>query len=124
MSDFQRPAPTAPGGRSTVLGVVVGAILAFFAGLARVGPTTASILSTLEPVVTVALAALVFGESLGAVQLAGGALVLAAVVVLQAAPQRVPRVQARTSRSGLPVMRLGRRAPGAGRPSRARPRGR
>jgi drug/metabolite transporter (DMT)-like permease len=91
----------------------VGAILAFFAGLARVGPTTASIFSTLEPVVTVALAALVFGESLGAVQLAGGALVLAAVLVLQAAPQRVPRVQARTSRSGLPVMRLGRRAPGA-----------
>ncbi|PPH07175.1 DUF2273 domain-containing protein [Rathayibacter sp. AY1H3] len=31
MSDFQRPAPTAPGGRSTVLGVVVGAILAFAA---------------------------------------------------------------------------------------------
>lgn len=92
----------------------VGAILAFFAGLARVGPTTASILSTLEPVVTVTLAALVFGEALGAVQLAGGALVLAAVVVLQAAAaQRVPRVQARTSRSALPVMRLGRRAPGA-----------
>ena len=31
----------------------VGAILAFFAGLARVGPSAASILSTLEPVVTV-----------------------------------------------------------------------
>src|SRR4051794_8180609 len=61
----------------------VGAILAFFAGLARVGPSAASILSTLEPVVTVALAAAAFGESLTAVQLAGGALVLTAVVVMQ-----------------------------------------
>jgi drug/metabolite transporter (DMT)-like permease len=56
----------------------------FFAGLARVGPTTASILATVEPVVTVLLAFLVFGETLGAVQLAGGALVLTAVVVLSA----------------------------------------
>jgi drug/metabolite transporter (DMT)-like permease len=61
----------------------VGAVLAFFAGLARVGPSAASILSTLEPVVTVGLAAAAFGESLTAVQLAGGALVLAAVVVMQ-----------------------------------------
>jgi drug/metabolite transporter (DMT)-like permease len=61
----------------------VAAILCFFAGLARVGPSAASILSTLEPVVTVALAAAAFGESLSAVQLVGGALVLAAVLVMQ-----------------------------------------
>jgi drug/metabolite transporter (DMT)-like permease len=61
----------------------VAAILCFFAGLARVGPSAASILSTLEPVVTVALAAAAFGESLGAVQLVGGALVLGAVLVMQ-----------------------------------------
>lgn len=61
----------------------VGAILTFFAGLARVGPSAAAILSVLEPVVTVALAAAAFGESLAPVQLAGGALVLAAVVVTQ-----------------------------------------
>jgi drug/metabolite transporter (DMT)-like permease len=60
----------------------VAAIGLFFAGLARVGPTTASILSTMEPVVTVLLAFLVFGEVLGAVQLLGGALVLGAVLVL------------------------------------------
>jgi drug/metabolite transporter (DMT)-like permease len=60
----------------------VGAVSLFFAGLDRVGPTAASILSTIEPVVTVLLAFLVFGEVLGAVQLAGGALVLAAVLVL------------------------------------------
>jgi drug/metabolite transporter (DMT)-like permease len=60
----------------------VGAISLFFAGLRRVGPTTASILATVEPLVTVLLAFLVFGETLGSVQLAGGALVLCAVVVL------------------------------------------
>jgi drug/metabolite transporter (DMT)-like permease len=62
----------------------VAAVSLFFAGLQRVGPTTASILSTAEPLTTVILAFLVFGESLGPVQLAGGALVLAAVLVLSA----------------------------------------
>ena len=60
----------------------VGAIIAFFAGMARVGPSTAAILSTVEPPVTIGLAALAFGEALTAIQLAGGALVLATVVVL------------------------------------------
>ena len=74
----------------------VGAILMFFAGLRRVGPTTASILATVEPVVTVVLAFLVFGERLGSVQLAGGALVLSAVVVLnvRVARRRVALVEA------------------------------
>lgn len=58
-------------------------IVCFFAGLALVGPSTASIVSTIEPPVTVGLAWLVFGETLGAVQLAGGALVLSAVLLLQ-----------------------------------------
>ncbi len=60
------------------------AVLAFFAGLRRVGPSNASIISTVEPPLTVLLALLVFGERLGAVQLLGGALVLSAVLVLQA----------------------------------------
>ncbi len=62
----------------------VGAIALFFAGLRRVGPTAASILSTLEPVVTVALAYVTFGEALSPVQLAGGALVLSAVLAVRA----------------------------------------
>jgi drug/metabolite transporter (DMT)-like permease len=61
----------------------VAAVGLFLAGLLRVGPTTASILSTVEPVVTIVLA-LVFGEMLGGVQLLGGALVLGAVFALQA----------------------------------------
>jgi drug/metabolite transporter (DMT)-like permease len=60
----------------------VAAVSLFFAGLKRVGPTTASILSTVEPVVTVVLAFVVFGELLGTLQMLGGALVLAAVLVL------------------------------------------
>ena len=44
----------------------------------------AAILSTVEPLVTVVLASLVFGETLGPLQLAGGMLVLAAVPVLHA----------------------------------------
>jgi drug/metabolite transporter (DMT)-like permease len=68
------------------IGVVstAAAIGLFFAGLARVGPSAAAILSTLEPVVTVALAFVAFGTALGPAQLAGGALVLAAALVVQA----------------------------------------
>jgi drug/metabolite transporter (DMT)-like permease len=66
----------------------VGAIGLFFAGLRRVGPTSAAILATVEPLVTVLLAYAVFGETLAAVQLAGGALVLSAVPALHA---RLPR---------------------------------
>jgi drug/metabolite transporter (DMT)-like permease len=72
----------------------VGAISLFFAGLRRVGPTGAAILSTAEPVTTVVLAYLAFGESLGPAQLAGAVLVLAAVPVL-AAPGRRPSAEAR-----------------------------
>lgn len=67
---------------STVAGIAL-----FFAGLDRVGPSTASILSTLEPVTAVLLAFLVFGETLGPPQLVGGALVLAAAVALTAGPR-------------------------------------
>jgi drug/metabolite transporter (DMT)-like permease len=61
----------------------VTAIVFFFAGMARVGPSVASILSIFEPVVTVAAAALVFGEHLGALQWLGAALVLSAVLIVQ-----------------------------------------
>jgi drug/metabolite transporter (DMT)-like permease len=68
----------------------VGAVGLFFAGLRRVGPSAASILSTLEPLVTVALAFVAFGESLGPAQLAGAGLVLSAVLAVRVP---VPRVQ-------------------------------
>lgn len=69
----------------------------FFAGLARVGPGSASILSTFEPVVTVTLAYLVFSETLRPAQLAGGALVLAAAVLLSVPARRASRAARRRS---------------------------
>jgi len=63
---------------STVLPIV-----AFMLGMERVGASTASIVSTFEPVVTVGLAVALYGEALGPLQGLGGALVLAAVVALQ-----------------------------------------
>lgn len=53
-----------------------------FAALAQLGARHTSVVMTLEAVFTVALAALLLGESLGPAQLAGGACVLAATVVV------------------------------------------
>ena len=80
-----------------VLVSTVAAVGLFFAGLRRVGPTNASILATIEPLVTVLLAFLVFGETLGSVQIVGGALVLAAVLVLQSKRRKRPRREAPTT---------------------------
>ena len=71
-----------------VLAATVLPLVAFLGGLSRVGPSNASILSTLEPVTTVVLAFAIFGERLSAVQLVGAVLVLNAVLVL-ASPPRV-----------------------------------
>ena len=79
-----------------VISTVV-AIALFFAGLRRVGPTSAGILSTAEPLVTVGLAMLVFGEALAPVQALGGMLVLGGVLVLHvrvARPLTTPASQA------------------------------
>ncbi len=68
------------------LGSTVVGVAAFFSGLRLVGPSTAAIVSTAEPVVTVALAFALLGEHLTGTQLAGGAAVLASVVLLQRSP--------------------------------------
>jgi len=68
----------------------VAAVLLFLRGMARIGPSRASIVSTFEPVVTVALAMAIYDESLAAVQVLGGALVLSAIVVLNLMPHRGP----------------------------------
>lgn len=69
-------------------------IVAFLAGMERIGSARASILSTIEPPVTVLLAFVAFGEQLAPWQIAGGALVLAAVALT------LPRL------AGLPRARL------------------
>jgi drug/metabolite transporter (DMT)-like permease len=84
----------------------VAAMLGFFAGLRRTGPSVAAILSTFEPVVTTALATLTLGESLRAVQFAGAVLVLSSVAVLQARPGR----ERRRARQQRPAPDRSRRA--------------
>lgn len=64
------------------------AIAAFVAGLKRIGPTLASILSTLEPVVTITLGIAFMGDKLQANSIAGGALILSAAIGLTLARMR------------------------------------
>lgn len=78
--------PTTNNGWINIVGIVLVAtvipVVTFLAGLERIGPTNASMLSTLEPVVTVLLAALIFGERLQPVVMLGGGLILIAVILL------------------------------------------
>lgn len=65
------------------------AMLTLFRGLELIGPTRASILSMLEPLLTFIFSALLFADRFTALQLAGGAAVLAgaAMVVLSRAKE-------------------------------------
>ncbi len=91
--------PPGAAGWGIVAGIaVIPTIIAastFLAGLSRVGPTRASIVSTLEPVTTALLAALFLGEGLSALRLVGGAVVLAAAVLvsLSGPPRAVVEVE-------------------------------
>jgi len=58
----------------------VASMIWFLAGMAIVGPSLASVLSSLEVIWTLALAFLLLGERLSAVQWAGATLILGAVV--------------------------------------------
>ncbi len=64
-----------------LVGTVV-AITALAAGNARVGPSTAVLLETVEPLTATLLAYIVLGERLQPVQWVGAVLVVAAVVLL------------------------------------------
>lgn len=58
------------------------AIVGFFLAMQRLGAADAAVLSTLEPVVTVLLAAVVLSEKIGMWQVVGGVIILGAVIVL------------------------------------------
>jgi drug/metabolite transporter (DMT)-like permease len=62
------------------------ATVCFIAGIRMLGAPRATILATLEPVVGIALAALLFGAVPTPLQFAGGALIIAAGIVLQLRP--------------------------------------
>ncbi len=78
--------PTEPSAWLALVGVaLIGTVIAvttFFAALALLGASDTAVVSTVEPVISIGVAALVLGERLGTLQLAGGVLVLAAVGVL------------------------------------------
>jgi drug/metabolite transporter (DMT)-like permease len=78
--------PTSNAGWFAMSGIVLIAtiipVVTFLAGLEMIGPTNAAMLSTLEPVVTVLLAAWLFQEKLNTISLLGGGLILVAVILL------------------------------------------
>jgi len=63
-------------------------IRAFLAGLARVGPARAAVVSSLEVLVTIALAAAFLHERIGPRQWVGGALILGGVLLQNVAALR------------------------------------
>jgi drug/metabolite transporter (DMT)-like permease len=94
--------PQTLGGWVGVLGMTVfGTVLSFgllAAGLGRIGAAEAGVISTVEPVITVALGAWLLAEQVGALQVVGMVVILASVAVLLvvearagvAAPEGVP----------------------------------
>lgn len=78
--------PASGSGWLGIAGIVLIAtvipVVTFLAGLERIGPTNAAMLSTLEPVVTVLLATWIFDERLNPIVMFGGTLILFAVILL------------------------------------------
>jgi drug/metabolite transporter (DMT)-like permease len=84
--------PASPVAWATVLGIAffctVVAHAAFLAGLARVGPGRAAVVSSFEVIVTVILAVLALREHVGLRPLLGGVLILLAVAIQANRPRR------------------------------------
>lgn len=75
-------APQAWWAVAALAGVCTGlAWPAFLTSVNWIGPTRASVISTVEPPVTTLAAAWIFGEGIGAAQAAGGVLILAGAVI-------------------------------------------
>jgi len=72
------------------------AISAFLSGVKHIGASQASIISTLEPIITLTIGIAVFGEKASASQLLGGAMVLIAVILLAQKPAPSIRIDGET----------------------------
>ena len=82
--------------------VVLGTVVPYavvLAGVARLGPARTGLIGMLEPVAAAATAWVVLGESMTALQLVGGVVVLAGVLLAEAARQSGTRRGRRTSHS-------------------------
>ena len=75
-----------PAGWAAILGTGFVAnfigIICFFVGMRIAGPSDASIVMNLEPVLTVALSVLLLGESFGVLQGIGGAIIICGLYIL------------------------------------------
>jgi drug/metabolite transporter (DMT)-like permease len=85
-----RPVAVAPGAWPPLIGFGIFsavAVQAFYAGVRRIGGARASLLSTVEPVYTIALASLLLGQVLTPLQVVGGVLVIGGVILAETAPR-------------------------------------
>jgi drug/metabolite transporter (DMT)-like permease len=84
-----RPAPAPPtsGAWLSMFALVIIStiipVVTLNAGIQKLGAVRASIMSTLEPILTLILAVIVLGDRLTLIQLIGGALILASVIMVQ-----------------------------------------
>ena len=87
-----------PGGEGAAIGglaciallATVIPIVTLFASMGLIGAADTSLVSTLEPVLTITLSAIFLGERLGTAQLAGAVLVLSAVLILALSERKKP----------------------------------
>jgi drug/metabolite transporter, DME family len=89
LPDVTQPLASLPALWPVLVAGVFGAGLAtvcFISGIRMLGAARATILSTLEPVVGVTMAAILFGTVPTPLQITGGALIIAAGIVLQLRP--------------------------------------
>jgi drug/metabolite transporter (DMT)-like permease len=94
-----------------IVGVAVVAtfvpVQAFYAGTQRIGASQASLISTVEPLWTIATASLIYGERLTPVQLAGGVLILGGVLLAQTGGRRRRVRTGAEAHGGSPTDRAG-----------------
>src|SRR5262245_48609086 len=95
--------------------VAVAGMGTFVAGIGRLGPARASIISAVQPALTPVLGFVVFADRLGPEQVLGGALVIGAVVVLEARAESsrlsrkfrwLPRVERQTLARAAEIIEL------------------
>ncbi len=73
----------------TAVFATVVAIITFYEGMKRIGPSQTAIISTIEPVVSTIMAAVIFNDILSFPQIVGGILIIVGIVVLQRPEEEV-----------------------------------
>ena len=91
-----------------IVGVAIVAgfvpVQAFYAGAQRIGAAQASLVSTVEPLWTIAAAGVIYGERLEPVQLLGGALILGGVLLSQTGRPKGAEASAADAADSTPVL--------------------